>query len=521
MLLLDGDELDRLDAADIAACDARSRWLRSARTRKRAGKQIPPPDLDWEILLFRAGRGFGKSRALYEPGWWEAWRCPGIIVHAIAPTLSDARGTTFEGPAGFCSLIPPECLKGGSLDKAYNKTTHEIRLSNGSLIRGFGAVDEGARLRGPQAHLVLGDEIAQWDKPAGNLERSLNNALYGLRLPYPDGTPARAILATTPLPIPFLKRLEKRLGVRVVTGNSYENLENLSPSFRTILVAQAGTLMGRQEIDGLYIDEESDLTIIKRHWIKLFPATMADGAPRKLPPFMFVLESYDTASSEENYDAKQQNTDPSGSIVLGIFNAKDAFTPAELSKLGIKSKYAAMLLDAWTERLGLPELLDKARAQHRTKWGSPGRRADVVIIEDKSSGPALRQFLAKWGVPCWPYNPGRSDKTMRAHAIAPLIKQGMFFVPESARPDRKGLPRDWCEPFLEQVCGFAGPGSVEHDEYVDVLTQAMSYLRDRSMLDATPDEKYIDYEEKLADDREEAARLRDEARHRMAENPYS
>ena len=485
--------------------------------------------VDSPSAMYLAGDGMiptHNTKALNEWQWWELWRCPGIIGHAIAPTLSDVRGTTFEGPAGFCSIIPAECLKGGTLEKAYNKSTHELRLSNGSLLRGFSATDDGSRLRGPQAHNITGDEIAQWDKPAGNLEQVISNALFGLRLKYPDGTPSRAVFGTTPLPIPFLKRFEKREGVRLVTGTSYENLENLDDNFRVQLRAMAGTLLGRQEIDGAYIDEESDRSIIKRRWINLFPYYMPDGVTkRKLPMFSFIIEAYDTATSEHNVDKKRQTTDPSGSIVLGVFNVNQYFTEAERRRMNCKSKYAALLCDAWTEHLGLPELLEKARNQHRIKWGSdPARRPDITLIEDKSSGPSLRQFLVKYGVPCYAYNPGKENKTTRLHAISPLVNQGMLFVPESdisKRPDRKGLPRDWVEPFLEQVCAFSGPGSTEHDEFVDTFSSAMSYLRNRGILDATPDEPYIDRDEKIDADRGEARRIHNSTRPRITPNPYA
>ena len=453
--------------------------------------------------------------------WWEDWRVPGIITHAIAPTLSDVRGTLFEGPAGFLATIPPECLLDQSVDKAYNKSLHELRLSNGSLIRGFGAQEEAGRLRGPQCHNLIADELREWEKPAGNLELAMTNALFGLRLAYPDGTPSRAVMGTTPKPIPFLKRFEKRAGVRVVRGSSYENIRNLAGVYRTTLLSLAGTQIGRQEIDGLYIDEESDLAILKRGWIRLWPKDPDTGKPRKLPEFSYILEVYDTAASEENFDKKKQTTDPSGSIVLGVFNVAQCFTEAERKKYRVRSKYACLLLDCWTERLGLPDLLERARAQHRTLWGPKGRgrRADMVLIENASSGPGLRQFMAKWGIPTWPYNP-RIGKTMRVHGISPLVQQGMLWVPESGRPDRENLPIDWSEPFLEQICAFGGEGTTEHDEYVDCISAGFAYLRDRAVLEATPEVQFLDMDEKLDQDKAEAMEMADRERAREAVNPY-
>lgn len=512
-----------LNDADMGAFRARQKWLLQARSANRKGKQIPPIDGDWDITLFLAGRGFGKTAAIVQWAWWEAWRQPGIIGHVIAPTYSDARGTVFEGPAGFKSVVPPECLWRGSWDRAYTSTPPiELKFANGSIIRGFGAVEEASRLRGPQCHFLIGDELREWDKPAGNLELALNNALFGLRLIYPDGTPARALLATTSKPIPFLKRLQRREGVRVVRGTSYENVANLSTTFRRTLFSLEGTNLGRQEIHGAFLDEESDTSIIKRHWIKLWPAR------KPLPAFHFIVESYDTAASEENFDKKRQETDPTASIVIGIFNVNDAFDEKERKRLGIKCRYAGLLCEAWSERLGLPELLEKARKQHRVRWGGggrggdamKGRQADIVLIEDKSSGPGLRQFLHKFNVPAWPTNPGRLDKTMRLHGVSPLLFQGMLFVPESLRPDREGMPRDWVEPYLEQLCAYAGPGSVEHDDFVDTTSGAYTYLRDNGILEAEPNEKVIDREEHRDAEERQALKLAEQQKQRKRENPY-
>lgn len=494
-----GEVTPHLAAADIAAGHARHRWLTQARSPKRGGKQLPPPDLEWQILLFLAGRGFGKTLSLVQWMWWDLWRVPGIIGHWVGPTVGDATGTGFEGPAGFQAIVPAECLWRASWDRAYRGGNRPLlKFSNGSFIRGFGATDEGARLRGPQCHALAGDELREWDKPKGALEKTLNNALFGLRLPYPDGTPARALLGTTPKVIPFLKRLEKRQGVRVVRGTTYENMDNLNPALRNHLMAMAGTLLGKQEIDGLYIDEESDLSIIKRAWVKLWPAG------RKLPEFSFVLESYDTAGTDDDYDPETQENDPTACTVWGVFNINLAFTLPERKAMGLRSKYGVLLCEAWEEWLPFPDLLERARKQHRTKWGKNGHKSDLVLIEDKSSGPQMRSMLAKWGVPCWPSNPGSAGKTQRLHAAAPFWKQGCVFVPESNREDRSGMPRDWVEGMLEQVCAYAGEGSVEHDDYVDSTSQAISYLAQRGFLEATPDVPFIDVEEKREKDEDDA-----------------
>lgn len=517
-------DLSTLDADQLAAIKARSKWLHEAseRARKRGHatvKQIPP-DSDWDTLIWRSGRGFGKTISLTEFLWWEGWRCPGIIGHYVAPTLSDVKKVIFEGPVGLCQVIPAECLLGGTLEKAYNKTDHVLTLSNGSKFFGFSATEQAGRLRGPQCHVLACDELREWDKPAGNLEQSFTTAMLGCRLVYPDGTPSRAVCGTTPANIPFLRRLYKRPHTILVTGSSYENIENLAPNFRNYLATLAGTKLGKTEVMGEDTDEEDNLSIFRRSWFKLFPSRNKDGSPRKLPTFNFILESYDTAYEEQNYSLKKQEADYTACVVFGIFNIADSFSETERRELGLRGRYGVLICDVWQQRLGFPDLLEKARAQHRIKWGSPGRRADIVLIEDKGSGISLRQVMREWNIPTWKFNPGRQSKSVRGNAMAPVVKNGCVFVPESIAEGREGLPRDWCEDFLEQVCAFIVEGSVEHDDMYDAFVQGLHYLQERDMIRAEPPQLFLDYEERIEHEQKQAEKSY--ARHAAQRigNPY-
>ena len=488
-------------AENQAACEARDTWLDTGRL-----KQFPPLDGDWLQLIWKAGRGFGKTLSEVQWGWWEAWRLGQFpfILHAVAPTLNDCRGTLFLGPAGFRACIPAECLRGGSWEQATDIGHLEIKLTNGALIKGFGAQDGGGRLRGPQCHAAIGDELREWDKPKGNLESVHANMEFGVRLPYPDKSPSRIVMGTTPRAIPFLKKLYREPGVKVVTGTTYENLENLAESFRRRILRHEGTEMGRVEIHAEDVDEEAN-AIFKRSWIRLWPAG------KRLPVFSFVALSLDTSYGEETYDDDKGESDPSACAVIGVFNTHEAFTKDERDRMRIKTRWAALLCDFWTERLGFPELCEKVRVTYRTRWGSPvgpglpARKPDVVLIEAKASGISLRQVMVQYGVPTWPFNPGRQNKTMRAHATAPFVLQGMFFVPESTKPDSKGKPRDWVEALLDQLCTFAGEGSIPHDDGVDTFTQIMLYLAQSGMFHVEPQERASpDPEEKKEAEEREA-----------------
>jgi predicted phage terminase large subunit-like protein len=118
----------------------RMRWLQQAHRH-----QILPAGDWWSVWLLLAGRGAGKTRTAAEQiGWW-AWTQPGTRWLVAAPTSSDVRSTCYEGDSGLISVIPQ------ALIADYNKALHEIKLTNGSLIKGIPA-SEPERFRGPQFH---------------------------------------------------------------------------------------------------------------------------------------------------------------------------------------------------------------------------------------------------------------------------------------------------------------------------------------------------------------------------------
>ncbi len=107
--------------------------------------QTLPPGEWWSIWLMLAGRGAGKTRTAAEQIAWWAYENPGTRWLVAAPTSADVRATCFEGDSGLITVIPK------SLVADYNKTAHELRLTNGSLIKGIPA-SEPERFRGPQFH---------------------------------------------------------------------------------------------------------------------------------------------------------------------------------------------------------------------------------------------------------------------------------------------------------------------------------------------------------------------------------
>jgi phage terminase large subunit-like protein len=181
-----------MSVVDQAAWAWRAKWLVDAHKH-----QTLPTGTWWSIWLMLAGRGAGKTRTAAEQIAWWAWIEPNTRWLVAAPTSSDVRATCFEGDSGLISIIPPILIAD------YNKTAHELRLTNGSLIKGIPA-SEPERFRGPQFHGGWCDELAAWDY----LQDAWDQIMFGVRL----GKHTRIICTTTPKPRDLIVELVGREG---------------------------------------------------------------------------------------------------------------------------------------------------------------------------------------------------------------------------------------------------------------------------------------------------------------------
>lgn len=406
--------------------------------------------VDSPSRLYLAGEGMvptHNTRCAAETVAWWAWEMPASRWLVAAPTGADLRGTCFEGDSGLLSVIPKELVAD------YNKALFELRLTNGSLLKGIPA-SEPERFRGPQFHGGWLDELAAWEY----LRDAWDMIQFGVRL----GTRTRLICSTTPKPKDVVLELVAREGedVAVTRASTYANIKNLAPSFQKQILQYEGTKLGRQEIHAEIIDPEEG-GIVSRDWFKLWPAD------REIPKLEFVLQSYDCASSEKTVN------DPTASITFGVFKPLDG-------------GMCVLVLDAWQDHMHYPDLRRRVIDEYETVYGygdgKNGKRPDLILVEDKSAGIALIQDLQRAHLPLHAYNPGRADKIQRLSIVANIIKAGRVYVPESDA--RKGYVRDWAEGMVSQICSF--PEGTAHDDFVDAMSQALRYLRDGGWLSIDP-----------------------------------
>jgi phage terminase large subunit-like protein len=204
--------------------------------------QLPPEGDWWAGWLATNGRGWGKtwvgSNYTNEMALTSVSR-----IALIGATAADVRDVMIEGPSGILRTAP-------SWNRPiYEPSKRKLEWPNGSIALAFSA-EESDRLRGPQFGFLWADELCAWE----NAQATWDMAMFGLRL----GTRPRWLVTTTPKPIKLLRELLARENedVAVVRGSTFENAENLAPTFlQTVQNRYSNTRLGRQELQGeLLID---------------------------------------------------------------------------------------------------------------------------------------------------------------------------------------------------------------------------------------------------------------------------
>lgn len=243
---------------------------------------------------------------------------------------------------------------------------------------------------------------------------------------------------------------------------------------------------------------------IKRSWWRMWPAK------KPLPQFLFIIYSLDTAFTEANFDKKELKNDPTACSVWGLFL--------------FGNEHHVMLLDAWEDMLGFPQLVKRVKTEREYTYGDSkepllkpiisgpqrprhqGRKPDKILIENKGSGISLRQALANEGVLTDMYNPD-TDKLSRLHYVSPMFAHRRVWFLESEKSPNN--PKSWADPLITQVCTYVGPGSVEHDDLLDTTTQALKLFMDGWKFKFT-----------VPKDPDDETKRRLRAAQRKKENPY-
>ena len=384
-------------------------WYSKARK-----NQIVNEKDEYNIHLFLAGRGWGKTLTGAYDIIQYCLLNPGVICGVIAPTYGDLKRVCFAGESGILGIIDKGLLN----DSGYNKSANEVEFFNSSKIIGFPAI-EPDRLRGVQFHRIWCDELASW-----RYRETFDNLMMALRL----GENPKCIITTTPRPIALIKELAVRSDTQVIKGSTFENVDNLAPSAMKMLKERyENTRIGRQELYAEILEDVEGA---------LFNGpNIEKNRQEQMPEMQRIVVAIDPAVTSN------ENSDETGIIVCGR-GIDDRFYIIEDSS-GIYSP------DVWIKKA--------IQLYYHYK-------ADTIIAETNNGGDLIEKLLRVQDVNV-PYKSVRATrgKFLRAEPISSLYEQD------------KVSHLKYFKQLEEQMCQYT-PSSIKSPDRLDALVWGITSL---------------------------------------------
>ena len=383
-----------------------------------------PPEGDWAAWLILAGRGTGKTRSGAE---WTRGLAETASVGRIAlvgPTAADTRDTMVEGDSGLLSICP------NSNRPLYEPSKRRLTWPNGVIATLFSS-EEPERLRGPQHGAAWCDELAAWR----NVKDTWSNLQFGLRL----GRRPRQVVTTTPRPIPLLRELIASPDTVVTRGTTYDNRDNLAPSFFSQIVKKyEGTRLGRQELKAEILDDVPGA---------LWTRAMVDKAREAvtLPRMRRVVVSIDPSGAR---NADDLGADTIGIVVAALGDDGRGYVLADRSLKASPNEWGRRAVEAYHEF-----------------------KADRIIAE-RNFGGAMVEHVIKAADRNVPFSEvvASRGKVQRCEPVAALYEQG--------RVSHVGV----LDLLEDQMCqmsttGFMGDGSPDRVRRTDVGLERIDVYR--------------------------------------------
>ena len=385
-------------------------WFSKARN-----NQIVTEEDEYNIHLFLAGRGWGKTLT----GAWDivkyALCYPNVLCGVVAPTYSDLKRVCFAGESGLLGIID----KGLLSDSGYNKSANEIEFYNGSRIIGFPAI-EPDRLRGVQFHRVWCDELASW-----RYRETFDNLMMALRL----GENPKCVITTTPRPTEIIKELAIRSDTKVIKGSTFENVDNLAPSAIKMLKERyEGTRIGRQELYAEILEDVEGA---------LFNSSnIEQNRVDVLPQMQRIVVSIDPAVTSKS------SSDETGIIVAGR---------------GIDNHY--YILD---DKSGIfsPDVWIKRAIELFYKY-----EADRIVCEVNNGGDLIEKLLRIQDANV-PYTSVRATrgKILRAEPVSSLYERNLVHH------------HKYFKELEEQMCSYTAD-TIKSPDRLDALVYSLTNLQ--------------------------------------------
>lgn len=359
-------------------------------------------------------------------------------VAIIGETAADCRDVIVEGESGLLGIHPPD------FRPSYVASKRRLTWPNGAQATLYNAT-EPDQLRGPQHDLLWGEELAKW----AYAREAWDQAQFGLRL----GAMPRAIITTTPRPIPVLKEILADPSTHVTRGSTLDNSSNLAKRFiEGIYKRYGGTRLGRQELEAEILDDLPGAL-----WTRAY-FDPPDGSPSRgrvlaneVPDLRRVVVAVDPSGIKKESDGG----DSIGIVVAGVDYYEHGYVLADLSMRGGPAEWARVAV-----------------------WAFHHFKADRLVAESNYGGAMVESVIRSVDRSV-PYSEVKATrgKVVRAEPVAALYEQGRVSHVSGANPrDEGGTGLSAVE---DQLClfashGYTGGGSPDRaDALVWALTDLM------------------------------------------------
>lgn len=286
-----------------------------------------------------------------------------III--AGPTTGDIRDIIVEGDSGLLACYPDH------EKPKYEPSKNHIQWKSGAVALLISA-QESERFRGKQSDTFWCDELASWDgintKDVNSPNLALNQIALGHRLGTKYGITPKGIITTTPKPHPIIRKLRNRADVKVITGSTYANKDNLAPAFLKEVVEQyEGTRLGLQEIHAGILDETEGAL-----WSGALIDADRVGSPGKpVEPTTYDPEFYiRTVVAIDPAVSSKRSSDETGIVIASLGKDRHVYIRSDLS-----GRYTP---DGWAR---------KAINAYNTV------QADRIIAEKNNGGDLVEQNL--------------------------------------------------------------------------------------------------------------------------------
>lgn len=387
-----------------------------------------PPEGNWKTWVILGGRGAGKTRAGAE---WVRAQVEGAKpldvgrarrVALVGETIDQVREVMVFGESGLLACSLPDRTP------VWEAGRKRLVWPNGAIAQAFSAHDpEG--LRGPQFDAAWVDELAKWR----NGRETWDMLQFGLRL----GEHPQQCVTTTPRNVEVLKDVLRAASTVQTSAPTEANRAHLAASFlQEVRTRYAGTRMGRQELDGVLLEDHENALwtrdMLDKHRLNRLP---------KLDRIVVAIDPPVTGHA---------GSDECGIVVVGAITQ------------GPVQDWRVVVLDDASLRAASPDTWARVAVAAMESWG-----ADRLVAEVNQGGDMVQSVINQVD-PLVPFKAVRASrgKSARAEPVAALYEQGRV-------AHMSGL-----ETLEDQMCrmtsqGYQGSGSPDR---VDALVWAISEL---------------------------------------------